>query len=271
MPAKQYLILKIGGSIATQKHFSHPRVRRAHLERIAQVLRTAYNPKKHALILIHGAGSFGHLHAHTYGLALGTKDHPEKTFRAVENQSLDAFLNSEITRILIQAGLPVVGMPSRTLVTNTRGKIASFETHSITAAINTGAIPLLHGDMVFDNAWGLSICSGDVLMAQLASFFPVKNAFFASDVDGIFTKDPHRYTDATLIQKTTLSAIIDGTIQLNASHNIDVTGGLSKKFTLFEKKSSLKNIYLFNGLSPTNFSFLFDQSNFFGTTIEVEK
>ncbi len=270
MLEKKYILVKLGGSIATQKHLSRPRVRRAHLERIARVLRTAYDPSKHALILIHGAGSFGHLHAHKYGLALGTKDHPEKTFRAVENQSLDAFLNSEITRIFIQAGLPVVGMPTRTLVTNTRGRLSSFETQSITTAIRAGAIPLLHGDMVFDTAWGLSICSGDVLVAELAQTLSIPQVFFASDVDGIFTKDPHQYTDATLIQRTTLREITDGTIRLNQSHNIDVTGGLSKKFTLFQKNTSLEKIYLFNGLKPTNFTFLFDQSNFFGTTIEAQ-
>ncbi len=270
MLKKKYIIVKLGGSIATLKYLSRPAVRRVHLQRIAQMIHATYDSKKHALILIHGAGSFGHLHAHTHGLVLGTKDHSEKTFRAVENQSLDAFLNSEITRIFIQAGLPVVGMPTRTLVTNTRGKLTSLETHCITAALDAGAIPLLHGDMVFDTAWGLSICGGDVLMAQLTSFFPVKNVFFASDVDGIFTKDPHQYTDATLIKKTTLETIINGTLKLDTSHNTDVTGGLSKKFSLFRTDTLLENIYLFNGLKPKNYSCIFDQKYFFGTTLTVK-
>lgn len=268
---KKILILKLGGSIVTLKYLNRPAIRRLHVKKIASVIAKNYDPKKHALILIHGAGSFGHLHAYTHGLVLGTKDHPKKTFRAVENQSLDAYLNSEITRIFIQAGLPVVGMPTRTLVTNTLGKIASFETQSITTAINAGAIPLLHGDMVFDTAWGLSICSGDVLIAQLTSLIQVEKVFFASDVDGIFTKDPHRFKNATLIKNTSLNEIIQGSLKLGKSHNKDVTGGLSKKFILFQKNSSLKKIHLFNGLKSENFSFLFDQSRFFGTTIHIKK
>jgi isopentenyl phosphate kinase len=269
MPKKKVLILKLGGSIVTLKHLDRPAVRRIHIKKIATIIRKYYDPAQHTLILIHGAGSFGHVHAHNHDLSEGTRNHPEKMFRAVENQSLDAYLNSEITKIFIQAGLPVVGMPTRTLATNTNGKLSSLETQSIQNALQAGAIPLLHGDMIFDTAWGLSICSGDVLMAKLAQIFSAKNVFFASDVDGIFTRDPHQYTDATLIQKTTLGMIINGTIALNTSHNIDVTGGLSKKFSLFQRNTPLQKIYLFNGLAPKNFSFLFDQSNFFGTTIEV--
>lgn len=268
---KTLIIVKLGGSIVTLKHHSRPAIRRAHIRRIASVLQKQYDPRRHALILIHGAGSFGHVHAHDHALSLGTKNAPEKTFRAVENQSLDAFLNSEITRIFIAASLPVVGMPTRTLALNTDGKLASLETKSIVTALEAGVVPLLHGDMIFDTAWGFSICSGDILMAKLAQVFSTKQVFFASDVDGIFTEDPHRFPDATLIEKTTLQAITDGTIRLNQSHNVDVTGGLSKKFLPFQKNRSLETIYLFNGLEPKNFSFLFDQLHFRGTTIKANR
>lgn len=271
MSKKALIIVKIGGSIVTLKHLSRPAVRRAHIRRIASILKKNYDPKKHSLLLIHGVGSFGHLHAHRHGLSLGTKNHPEKTFRAVENQSLDAFLNSEITKIFIDSGLPVVGMPTRTLVINSRGTLDSFQTHSISAALKTGTIPLLHGDMVFDTVWGLSICSGDVLVSELARIFRAKKAFFASDVDGIFSADPHRFEEAVLIKKAALKEILDGTIKLDSSHNIDVTGGLSKKFSLFRTNTSLKTIYIFNGLVAKNFSFIFDQKLFFGTTIRIKK
>lgn len=271
MSQKKLIIIKLGGSIVTEKHRSEPAIRRAHIRRIASVFKKYYDPKKHGLILIHGAGSFGHLHAHTHGLALGTKDHPEKTLLATENQSLDAFLNSEITRIFIEVGLPIVGMPTRTIVTNASGKLDFLETNSLKAALHAGAVPLLHGDMVFDTAWGFSICSGDVLAPELARLFSAEQVFFASDVDGIFSQDPHKHPGATLIQKTTLREVTSGTLEIGGSHNVDVTGGLSKKFSLFHTNTSLKNIYLFNGLVAQNFSFIFDQTSFYGTTIQIKK
>lgn len=269
MPKKEVILLKLGGSIVTLKHLAQPAVRRAHIQRIAAVIKKGYDPKKHALLLIHGAGSFGHLHAHTHKLAEGTRNHPEKTFRAIENQSLDARLNAELTSLFIEAGLPVVGLPTRTMAINTNGKLSSLETTSIQAALSVGAVPLLHGDMVFDTTWGLSVCSGDVLAPKLAEIFSATAVFFASDVDGIYTKDPHQHTDAILIQETTLEEIASGTIEMSGSHNVDVTGGLSKKFSLFQKQPDLKNIYLFNGLKPENFSSIFDQKKFFGTTVKM--
>ena len=271
MSKKRVLIVKLGGSIVTLKHLGRPAIRRAHASKIASVLKKQYDSKKHSLILIHGAVSFGHLHAHRHGLALGTKDQPQKTFRAVENQALDARLNAELTTLFVKAGLPVVGLPTRTIAKNNTGKLSSLDTQSIESALSVGAIPLLHGDMVFDTTWGLSVCSGDVLVPELAHRFSAESVFFASDVDGIYTKDPHQYRDAILIQETTLEEISRGTIQMGKSHNIDVTGGLSKKFSLFHKMPSLKEIHLFNGLKPKNFSSIFDQRKFFGTTIVVKK
>ncbi|TXH01980.1 MAG: hypothetical protein E6R05_04825 [Candidatus Moraniibacteriota bacterium] len=263
---KETIIVKLGGSIVTLKHASTPAIRRAHMRALGQALRKQYNPKQHSLILIHGAGSFGHLHAHRYALALGTKDHLEKTFRAVENQSLDAKLNSELTNLFIQSGLPVVGMPTRAIAFNRSGMFSSLFVQSIETALQAGAIPLLHGDMVFDRAWGLSILSGDVLLAKLAKQFKVSKIFFASDVDGVFSEDPHRFQNATLVQTTTLEKL-NQTAKLTSSHNQDVTGGLAKKFTYLQGIRSLRSIYFFNGLIPKNFSFLFDQKDFFGTVI----
>ena len=267
MPQKEIIIVKLGGSIVTVKHGKRPAIRRAHIEKIASLLAKKYDSKKHSLILIHGAGSFGHLHAHAHALAEGTKDHPEKLFRATENQALDEKLNSELATLFVEAGLPVTGMPTRTLALNNRGKIASLATETINAAVKAGTIPLLHGDMVFDSSWGLSVCSGDILVARLAKFFSAKKVFFASDVKGIFSKDPHYFKDAELIKSASLKEIMNGSIRLGKSHSIDVTGGLSKKFSSFKDLPKLNDIFFFNGLLHNNFSFIFDQKNFLGTTI----
>lgn len=264
---KECVIVKLGGSIITEKSANAPILRESHTRNIARILKKNFNPKKHSLILIHGAGSFGHLHAHHHKLSLGTKDHPEKTFRAVENQSLDARLNNELTAIFIEAKLPVVGMPTRTLAINKNGSFASLSIKSIEVALRVGAVPLLHGDMVFDRAWGLSILSGDVLMAKLAEHFNVKKVFFASDVDGIFSEDPHSSKNARLIPKIHFDKIGNDLI-LGKSHHRDVTGGLSKKFSALYSLPSLKKIFFFNGLKAPNFSFPFNQKNFFGTIID---
>ncbi|TXH00677.1 MAG: hypothetical protein E6P95_03180 [Candidatus Moraniibacteriota bacterium] len=267
---KEIIIVKLGGSIVTEKSADQPIVRQSNVVNIARIFRKHFNPEKHSLVLIHGAGSFGHLHAHRYKLALGTKDHPEKIFRAIENQSLDARLNSELTQIFIKAKLPVVGMPTRTIAINNRGFLSSLVTGSIKRALEANTIPLLHGDMVFDKAWGLSVLSGDVLLAKLAQYFKVTKVFFASDVDGIFSQDPHQFKKAKLIPKVRFEKI-GSSITLGCSHHKDVTGGLSKKFTALNKLPALEKIFFFNGSKTKNFHFVFDQKDFFGTIIDTRK
>lgn len=269
MSQKKLIIVKLGGSVITAKHLSVPTVRRTLVKEIGTVLGEYYSPKEHALVLIHGAGSFGHLHAKKHALAEGTKGHPGKLILALENQQLDQKLNTEIVSLLLQVGLPVTGILSRGVAINAKGKLHSFNMESIRAALSKGIIPVLHGDMVFDTQWGLSVCSGDVLVAHLSQNIGAKNIFFASDVNGIFTSDPHLSKKATLIKKISLDEITSGKISLGVSHNVDVTGGLSKKFSLFRKNLAprLKNVYLFNGLHPKNFRFIFNQKNFFGTTL----
>lgn len=261
MQKPKIIILKIGGSVITKKDLPTPQIEEERLQSIARILACSFDPQKMRLVLIHGAGSFGHIMAKKYGLAEGTKGHPEKKPEALKVQASVKKLHKMCLRIFKTAGLPVVSFLTHKVAVNTKGKLAEINTESIRMALKKNEIPLLYGDMIPDTEWGYSICSGDVLAAKLAKDFQVESVFFASDVDGIFTKDPHIFPDARLIPTTTLSEILSGQISLEGSHNTDVTGGLKSKFLLFQHCSALKNIYLFNGLKLKNFSSLF-QKNF---------
>lgn len=268
---KELIILKIGGSVLTFKDRSVPALRREHALAIGRVLARTYDPTRHSLILIHGAGSFGHLSARRYGLKYGTKDHLEKLPRALENKASDQFLNNSLTRLWLSVGLPVAGINTSSSVTNQSGVPASIAEHPIAAALSCGAIPLLHGDMVFDTTWGMSICSGDVLAPELAKRFKAKHIFYATDVAGIFTRDPHRFKDAQLIPSLDFKSLFSTRIILGHSHTIDVTGGLLGKMTVFKTYTLpvLQSIAIFDGRQPECFSGIFNSSAFRGTRIRI--
>jgi len=57
---KPLIILKIGGSIITDKTSNKPKVDYENLERISKEIKQGYDSDKINLILIHGAGSYGH-------------------------------------------------------------------------------------------------------------------------------------------------------------------------------------------------------------------
>lgn len=265
------IILKIGGSVLTKKELETPELRTETAETIGEILATHYDSKNTRLILIHGAGSFGHILAKRYALQDGTKNHPEKIPQALEVQESVAELHAALMTLFQSYGLPVQSFPTHKHVLNDQGKISRITTTVLENALDAKMIPVLYGDMIPDLNWGYSVCSGDGLAAELSRMFSAETVFFASDVDGIYTQDPHLFPDTQLIKETTLKEILSGKINLKGSHNTDITGGLSKKFSLFENSPSLKNIYLFNGLIPENFSVVFQEKPSFGTRIHIKK
>ena len=93
------IILKLGGSVITRKDASKPTLDPVNLDRIAQEIARANVGE---LIIIHGAGSFGHLHARKYEIGSPIKT-PEELER--KKSELEAALNQEIkkneTKVLI--------------------------------------------------------------------------------------------------------------------------------------------------------------------------
>ncbi len=262
-------VLKIGGSVATEKGRETPRVRRALLKKIFEKCAHALKiDPSLSLIIVHGAGSFGHTLAHTYRLREGTYAHKDGKQGAAYTRASVQRLNTEILDIALSAGLPTLTLHTGALIAQKRGHIETLHTAPLTSALKEKYVPILYGDMVFDSALGMSVCSGDAIVADIVKYFPISKVFFASDVDGIYTKDPHRDTHAILLETLSLRNMSE--VTLGASHNTDVTGGLKGKIDACKdlfKKSSLKEIHVFNGLAEENFAKIFAGEAFPHTTV----
>ena len=124
--------------------------------------------------------------------------------------------------------------------------------------------------MVFDAALGMSICSGDAIAPYLAKKLSAQKIFFASDIDGIYTKDPYINKNAKLIMETTLGDI-SRDVQLSKSHNVDVTDGLLGKMGEFQTfwGTRLKTVEIFNGLREKNYKKILLEEKFPHTVIRV--
>ena len=64
---KEMVILKFGGSLITDKASDIPRTNDSKLKAIGRIL----NQNKYNIIIVHGAGSFGHPIAKKYNIAEG--------------------------------------------------------------------------------------------------------------------------------------------------------------------------------------------------------
>jgi isopentenyl phosphate kinase len=247
------IILKLGGSIVTQKHRVGVYIRRQLLARIAKECAEALSKNDNLrLIIVHGAGSAGHQLADKYGLKDGTKGDPLKLYGSLLTQVADQKLNLQINELFIKNGLMVTPIHTASFIIQNDKAITNKNFDVIDCALELKCIPIMYGEMVFDEKLGMSVCSGDSITMLLANKYNATKIIFASDIDGIFNKDPHKHNDAKMIKNTTIASMMsDKKIKLSGSHNVDVTGGLQNKIAVLANSvtsPALKSVVVCNGL-----------------------
>ncbi len=214
------LLVKLGGSVLTDK----ARLRAPRKPAIARLTKELAGLGDD-LIVVHGAGSYGHILARKYALnataAAGKAQGAARVQRDV--RSLDAL----VVDGLLKAGLAPAVLPPSAVLGLDDGRVASFDVAPFRDYLGQGFTPLTFGDVVRDRARGVSVASGDILMLELAKAFHPRSVVFAADVDGLYTADPKRVRGARLllaVAKEDLAAIDFG-----PAKGPDVTGGIEAK------------------------------------------
>nr|XP_023897183.1 uncharacterized protein LOC112009069 isoform X2 [Quercus suber] len=102
-------------------------------------------------VVIHGAGSFGHFQASKSGVHKGGLDQSLVKAGFVATRISVTTLNLEVVRALAREGIPSIGMSPFSCGWSTKEKnIASADLAAVDKAIDSGFIPVLHGDAVLD-------------------------------------------------------------------------------------------------------------------------
>jgi isopentenyl phosphate kinase len=211
------IILKIGGSVITEKG-SISRAREAEIERISHEIAAFRKDSDSQIILVHGAGSFGHPQAMKYRLNEGFDAQGAYLTHASVN-----VLNSKVVESLNNAGahaLPVHPM-SACLLEN--GKLIDFQLGQIKVMLEKYIIPVLHGDVVMDRIKGVSVLSGDRIIPYLALSLNASMIGAGSDVDGVLDEKE------VVIRKITPFGFRDMKKNIKGSGSTDVTGGMLGK------------------------------------------
>jgi isopentenyl phosphate kinase len=82
-------ILKLGGSLITEKAKDEPMVRTDVLKRLAEEISKELKEKELKLIIVHGAGPYGHVLAKEYGRKEGIKGLKQRMGDALTHQSME--------------------------------------------------------------------------------------------------------------------------------------------------------------------------------------
>ena len=222
------IILKIGGSILTNKDADVSEIDSDSLKRIAGEIKKSLDNSSKELIIVHGAGSFGHPPAKKYriGEPFSENEYPQKRLGFCEIQNAVKKLNMLICEKFIEEGLPVIAIPASSFITASSKRITEGNLDFFKSYLKKGFIPVIYGDVVLDKDLEFCVISGDQLIQYLAGNLNPDKVILGTDVDGVYNKNPKTHDDAVLYEKFSSIEDLD---TLEGTTNVDVTGGMVGK------------------------------------------
>ena len=233
------ILIKFGGSVITDKS----RYRTFNADRVKRLCKEIKDSDER-VIVVHGAGSFGHVLAKEHNLNDGFKD--DSQIPAVAQVCYDMrYLNEMVVKELNDAGLPAVSVPTGSCFMMRNRELIIGDPSVLKSMFEKGIMPVMFGDVVMDSELGFAICSGDQVMERLKEIFNPTRVIFVSDIDGLYDKDPKNNKDAKLIKD------VDRKVMESVETDItvaDVTGGVRGKMeTMLRMCSAGCDCVLVNG------------------------
>jgi isopentenyl phosphate kinase len=208
------IVLKLGGSVITEK--GEPET----LD--GPALATAADAVAGAatdLVVVHGAGSFGHHAAdrHDVGVDSGTRDAGAAMAVHGAMTTLDRFVLDRLHARDVPA-LPV--HPLSAASRNAEGEL-DLPLGQVSTMLDEGFVPVLHGDVVVHAGEGVTVVSGDEVVVRVASDLGADRVGLCSAVPGVLD------ADGDVLRR--IDAFDEVAGALGGSDATDVTGGMAGK------------------------------------------
>jgi isopentenyl phosphate kinase len=232
--------IKFGGSVITDKTGQEapdlPTIRQL----AAEVRAARDRDRSLRLIIGHGSGSFGHPYARRYGIHTGitppglSRDEGGGDWMGFALTAAAALrLNRIVVEELLAAGIPALALQPSASLLSRQGILAEWHTAVINRALEHDLVPVVHGDVAFDETQGSSIMSTEQLLERLVHTPMLSPArIILVGETGVYTADPRADPRATRISRIDTANIADVLRGTGGSHGVDVTGGMRAKVEL---------------------------------------
>lgn len=248
---KELVIVKLGGSVLTDKSKKKGAFRREVVRRLIREIVEARREKDFSLILVHGAGAYPHYLTSKYRIADGFQG-AESAWGFAQIKKELFKLNNLVWSECQAAGLAVCTVQPSAVIITKNCQIKNFDTRLIEALLKMGITPLLMGDDTIDETRGMAILSGDKIMAYLVKRFGADKVIFVSDVDGVFDRNPKVYKDAKLIKEINnrnFDSIIDS---MKAFNKNDASGEMKGKLLAIREELKGVEVKIVGGFSKSS-------------------
>lgn len=222
---KEIILLKLGGSLITDKDKPYtPRLDK--LTELAQEIKTVLDSNPDLLLILgHGSGSFGHVAAKKYGTREGVQT-KEQWFGFAEVRFQAAELNSYVIQTLLQAGVAALPFPPSASIVSDDRKVIYHNIEPIRKALDVNLLPVVQGDVTFDETRGGTILSTEDVFTFLAEHFSPSRILLAGIEAGVWEDFPAR---TKLVKEIQLADYEKMRAGIGGSASTDVTGGMKAK------------------------------------------
>jgi isopentenyl phosphate kinase len=222
---KEIIFLKLGGSLITDKDKPYtPRLDK--LKDLAQEIKAVLDSNPDLLLILgHGSGSFGHVAAKKHGTRDGVQTR-EQWFGFSEVRFQAAELNRYVVQSLLEAGVPALPFPPSASMVSDDRKVIHYNIEPIRKALDVNLLPVVQGDVAFDEKRGGTILSTEDVFAFLTEQFSPSRILLAGIEAGVWEDFPAR---TKLVKEIQLADYEKMRAGISGSASTDVTGGMKAK------------------------------------------
>ena len=254
---KPLIIIKLGGSILTEKNTPNSIREKVIHSLISQISDNYHNSTQPKIIIIHGAGSFGHPIANSFSIQYGLDQTiPNQILGLTKTHQSVKRLNNKIVDSFLSRDIPVLSLTTSSVFFQGEHDFNFTGFNHIVSLLNLGIIPVLFGDILIHDSYNFSILSGDRVIYEICKTFSssintkykIDKIIFCFDKDGIIISNGEK--DSKVIQNIK-SKNIDLLSLKNFEDSIDVTGNIRGKLQEIKKICELGiPVQLINGQKP---------------------
>lgn len=225
-------VLKVGGSVLTDKE-ERESLREKELKRVASELAS----KPDELVLVHGAGSFGHPHVDEHFSGGGH----ERLLGAADSHRAVSELTHRVVASLVSR--EVHALPVRPLSCGTAedGSLVDVYLEPVTRMLEADVLPVLHGDVVMSRG-DVTVVSGDEVAVRVAEELGAEKVGFGTDVGGVLGPG------GEVLERLERGYLDE--VEFFEGSGTDITGGMEGK-VLSLMRSNMEGV-IFSASEPGN-------------------
>jgi len=226
---KKIILIKLGGSLITDKTKPFTAREAIIVDLVRQIKEALLLRKDINLIVGNGGGSFPHYPAVKYQMQQGIKKESQKIGFALV-QDAAARLNRIIVKHFLEQKLIAVSLSPSSFLIAKGGKVKKIFLSPLEGLISLNLIPVIYGDIVYDEKQGAKIFSTEELLT-IISFNLLKKGYFIEKVIHNGLTCGVLDENGNTIEKITKKNFNQFKAAIKKAKGYDVTGGMLHKIT----------------------------------------